>query len=128
VASNAVIFGFNVRADTPAKALIEKEGIDLRYYSVIYDIINDVNAALSGMLSPELRETILVLQKCVKSSVHLSWAKLPVVWSLKVRFTVASLSVCYVTTWLFTKASWSLCVVIKMPLQTFVMVLSAVLV
>lgn len=59
VASNAVIFGFNVRADTPAKALIEKEGIDLRYYSVIYDIINDVKAALSGMLSPELRETIV---------------------------------------------------------------------
>ncbi len=59
VASNAVIFGFNVRADTPAKALIEKEGIDLRYYSVIYDIINDVKAALSGMLSPELRESIV---------------------------------------------------------------------
>jgi translation initiation factor IF-2 len=59
VASNAVIFGFNVRADVPAKALIEKEGIDLRYYSVIYDIINDVKDALSGMLSPELRETIV---------------------------------------------------------------------
>ena len=59
VASNAVIFGFNVRADTPAKALIEKEGIDLRYYSVIYDIINDVKDALSGMLAPELRETIV---------------------------------------------------------------------
>jgi|TARA_B110000459_G_scaffold31974_1_gene32914 translation initiation factor IF-2 len=59
VASNAVIFGFNVRADTPAKALIEKEGIDLRYYSVIYDIINDVKAALSGMLAPELRESIV---------------------------------------------------------------------
>ena len=59
VASNAVIFGFNVRADTPAKALIEKEGIDLRYYSVIYDIINDVKAALSGMLAPELREYIV---------------------------------------------------------------------
>ncbi|MFT5929854.1 MAG: translation initiation factor IF-2 [Oceanospirillaceae bacterium] len=59
VASNAVIFGFNVRADVPAKALIEKEGIDLRYYSVIYDIINDVKDALSGMLAPELRETIV---------------------------------------------------------------------
>ena len=59
VASGAVIFGFNVRADGPAKALIEKEGIDLRYYSVIYDIINDVKDALSGMLAPELRETIV---------------------------------------------------------------------
>jgi translation initiation factor IF-2 len=59
VASNAVIFGFNVRADGPAKQLIEKEGVDLRYYSVIYDIINDVKQALSGMLSPELREQIV---------------------------------------------------------------------
>ncbi len=59
VASSAVIFGFNVRADGPAKQLIEKEGVDLRYYSVIYDIINDVKQALSGMLSPELREQIV---------------------------------------------------------------------
>ncbi|MAF18625.1 MAG: translation initiation factor IF-2 [Oceanospirillaceae bacterium] len=59
VASSAVIFGFNVRADGPAKQLIEKEGVDLRYYSVIYDIINDVKQALSGLLSPELREQIV---------------------------------------------------------------------
>ena len=58
-ASNAVIFGFNVRADVSAKQLIEKQGTDLRYYSVIYDIINDVKQALSGMLSPELREQII---------------------------------------------------------------------
>ncbi|MCW8884740.1 MAG: translation initiation factor IF-2 [Motiliproteus sp.] len=59
MASNAVIFGFNVRADGPAKALVEKEEIDMRYYSVIYDIIDDVKQALSGMLAPELRENIL---------------------------------------------------------------------
>ncbi len=59
MASNAVIFGFNVRADGPAKQLVEKEGLDMRYYSVIYDIIDDVKQALSGMLAPELRETIL---------------------------------------------------------------------
>ncbi len=59
MASSAVIFGFNVRADGPAKALVEKEGIDMRYYSVIYDIIDDVKQALSGMLAPELRENIL---------------------------------------------------------------------
>lgn len=59
MASNAVIFGFNVRADGPAKALVEKEGLDMRYYSVIYDIIDDVKQALSGMLAPELRENIL---------------------------------------------------------------------
>ena len=57
--SGAVIFGFNVRAEGSARKLIEKEGLDLRYYSVIYDIIDDVTAALSGMLSPEMREEII---------------------------------------------------------------------
>ncbi len=57
--SNAVIFGFNVRADTAARRLVEKEGVDLRYYNVIYDLIDDVKQALSGMLAPELREEIL---------------------------------------------------------------------
>jgi translation initiation factor IF-2 len=59
VTSGAVMFGFNVRADNSARALIEKEGVDLRYYSVIYDLIDDVTSALSGMLSPELREEIV---------------------------------------------------------------------
>ena len=58
LASDAVIFGFNVRADSSAKQFIERESIDLRYYSVIYNIIDDVKSALSGMLSPDLREDI----------------------------------------------------------------------
>jgi translation initiation factor IF-2 len=58
LASDAVIFGFNVRADTSAKQFIEREAIDLRYYSIIYNIIDDVKSALSGMLSPDLREDI----------------------------------------------------------------------
>jgi translation initiation factor IF-2 len=57
--SEAVMFGFNVRADTSARRLIEKEGVDLRYYNVIYDLIDDVKSALSGMLAPELREEIV---------------------------------------------------------------------
>lgn len=56
--SNAVVFGFNVRADNSARKVVEEEGVDLRYYSVIYDLIDDVKQALSGMLSPELREEI----------------------------------------------------------------------
>ncbi|MEH6910977.1 MAG: translation initiation factor IF-2 [Oceanicoccus sp.] len=56
--SNAVVFGFNVRADNTARKIVEIEGVDLRYYSVIYDLIDDVKQALSGMLSPELREEI----------------------------------------------------------------------
>ena len=59
VTANAVVFGFNVRADTQAKRLVEKEGIDLRYYKVIYDLVDDVKAALSGMLAPEIREEIV---------------------------------------------------------------------
>jgi len=59
VSTNAVIIGFNVRADATARKIIEKNGIDLRYYSVIYDIVDDVKAALSGMLAPEFKESIL---------------------------------------------------------------------
>ena len=59
VTSGAVIFGFNVRADNAARKLVENEGVDLRYYNVIYDLIDDVKSALTGMLAPELREEIL---------------------------------------------------------------------
>ncbi|XOV85957.1 MAG: translation initiation factor IF-2 [Pseudomonadota bacterium] len=59
ITSGAVIFGFNVRADSAARKLIESEGLDLRYYKVIYDLVDDVKAALSGMLSPEVREEIV---------------------------------------------------------------------
>ena len=56
-ASKGVIIGFNVRADAQARKLAEAEGIDIRYYNIIYDAVDDVKAALSGLLSPELRET-----------------------------------------------------------------------
>jgi len=57
--SGAVILGFNVRADASARKLIEAEGIDLRYYSIIYEMIDDVKAAMSGLLAPEKREEIV---------------------------------------------------------------------
>lgn len=59
VSTGAVIIGFNVRADASARKVIEDNGIDLRYYSVIYDIVDDVKKALSGMLAPEYKETIV---------------------------------------------------------------------
>lgn len=59
LASQAVMFGFNVRADNAAKAVIEQNEIDLRYYSVIYDLIDDVKQAMAGLLAPELREEIV---------------------------------------------------------------------
>jgi translation initiation factor IF-2 len=59
LATSAVIFGFNVRADNAAKRLVEQEGLDLRYYSIIYNLLDDVKAALTGMLAPEFREDII---------------------------------------------------------------------
>ena len=55
----AAVFGFNVRADSRAKAIIEREEIDLRYYSVIYELLDDVRMILQDMLAPEIREEIV---------------------------------------------------------------------
>ena len=60
-ASNAILVGFNVRADASARKVIEAESLDLRYYSVIYNLIDEVKAAMSGMLSPELKQQIIGL-------------------------------------------------------------------
>ena len=61
VASEAILIGFNVRADASAKRLIEEEGVDLHYYSVIYDVIEEVKQAMTGMLAPEFKEQIIGL-------------------------------------------------------------------
>jgi translation initiation factor IF-2 len=58
-ASNAIVLGFNVKADAKAASQAQVAGVDLRSYNVIYDAINDVRAALSGMLAPEIRETLV---------------------------------------------------------------------
>ena len=57
-ASQAIIIGFNVRADSKAKSLAETEGVDFRLYSVIYDAIDDITAAMKGMLAPKFREQV----------------------------------------------------------------------
>ncbi|MEE3189968.1 MAG: translation initiation factor IF-2, partial [Pseudomonadota bacterium] len=59
VAAGAVLFGFNVRADNAAKKVVENNDVDMRYYSVIYDLIDDVKQAMAGLLAPELREEIV---------------------------------------------------------------------
>ena len=61
LASNAVVIGFNVRADAAAKRVAQSEELEIRYYSVIYDVIDDIRKALSGLLSPEIREEIIGL-------------------------------------------------------------------
>jgi translation initiation factor IF-2 len=57
-ASNAIVLGFNVKAEPKATTQAQSDGVDLRNYSVIYDVLNDVKAALSGLLAPEIRETV----------------------------------------------------------------------
>ena len=61
IASGAIVIGFNTRADVAARRLIEREGVGIRYFSVIYDVIDMVRSALSGMLAPEIREEIVGL-------------------------------------------------------------------
>ena len=61
VASGAILIGFNVRADTSAKRLINEEEVDLHYYSVIYEAIDEVKKAISGLLKPEIKEEIIGL-------------------------------------------------------------------
>jgi translation initiation factor IF-2 len=61
LASNAVIIGFNARADATARKLIQSHGIDVRYYNIIYDAVDEVKAALSGLLSPDRKEETLGL-------------------------------------------------------------------
>ncbi|NOX70298.1 MAG: translation initiation factor IF-2 [Gammaproteobacteria bacterium] len=60
-ASHAAIIGFNVRADSTARTAMKESGVDIRYYSIIYEAIDDVKAAVSGLLAPEIRENILGL-------------------------------------------------------------------
>ena len=60
-ASNAIILGFNVRADVPARRTVENENLDLRYYSIIYQLIDEVKAAMGGMLAPEFKQEIIGL-------------------------------------------------------------------
>ncbi len=59
MASKGLVIGFNVRADASARKLAEEEGIDVRYYGVIYDVVDDIRNAVSGMLEPEIREQIV---------------------------------------------------------------------
>ncbi|MDO9213592.1 MAG: translation initiation factor IF-2 [Methylococcales bacterium] len=61
LASGAILMGFNVRADATARKMIEEKGIDLHYYSIIYEAIDEVKKSISGMLAPEIKETIVGL-------------------------------------------------------------------
>ena len=74
-ASDAIIIGFNVRPMTNARALAEKESIDIRTYSIIYDAINDLKDAMEGMLSPVFKEEVTVQWKYASSSRYRKWVR-----------------------------------------------------
>jgi translation initiation factor IF-2 len=59
LASKAIVIGFNTRADAAARKLAESAGVDIRYYNIIYAMVDEIKAALSGMLAPEKRESIM---------------------------------------------------------------------
>jgi len=61
LASKAVVIGFNTRADAAARKLAETSGVEIRYYNIIYDVVDDIKAALSGMLAPERKENVIGL-------------------------------------------------------------------
>ena len=71
LASNAVVVGFNTRADATAKKLIGAHGVDVRYYNVIYDAVDEVKAAMSGMLAPERKESVTGLVE-IRQVFHIS--------------------------------------------------------
>ncbi|MGG6497309.1 UNVERIFIED_CONTAM: translation initiation factor IF-2, partial [Bacteroidetes bacterium 56_B9] len=58
-ASRAPVIGFNVRANAPARNAANQKGVEIRYYSIIYDLIDDIKAAASGLLSAEVRENFI---------------------------------------------------------------------
>jgi len=71
IASKAVVIAFNVRADASAKKLAENNGVDVRYYNIIYDAVDDVKSAMSGMLAPEKREEVIGLVE-IREVYHVS--------------------------------------------------------
>jgi translation initiation factor IF-2 len=68
--SGAILIGFNVRADNVSKKLADEEGLKPHYYSIIYELIDDVKRAMVGMLKPEFKEQIIGWLKCVGCSAH----------------------------------------------------------
>jgi len=82
-ASDAIVLGFNVRADAVAKKAADTEGVKIEYYSIIYNLIDDIKAIMGGLLSPELSENIIGIAKVKDVFSHLNLVILQGVWSKK---------------------------------------------
>ena len=87
-ASNGIIIGFNVRPDAGAKRAAEVENVDMRLHRVIYNVIEEIESPMKGLLDPEFEEQVIGQVKYVKHSKCLKLAQLPVVMLLKVRLLV----------------------------------------
>jgi len=109
IASGAVVIGFNVRADAPAKKLAETNDIDLRYYNIIYDAIDDVRNAMSGMLAPESARKSSAWSRSARSSPYPRSATLPAAWCSKAWYAAILRSACCATTWSTGPARWIPC-------------------
>ena len=100
IASKAVIIGFNVRADAGARKLAEDNGVDMRYYNIIYDAVDEVKAAMSGMLAPEKREEVIGTAE-IRTGVRglARSARSPAAWSPPAWSRATRASACCATTW-----------------------------
>jgi translation initiation factor IF-2 len=103
-ASKARIIAFNVRGDAAARAAIKEHGVDVRYYSIIYEAIDDIRAVLTGMLAPEVKEQIVGLAEVAACSARASSARWPAAWSSTAMCAATSRSACCATTWSFSRA------------------------
>jgi translation initiation factor IF-2 len=99
IASKAIVIGFNVRADAGARKLAEGNGVDLHYYNIIYDAVDELKAAMSGMLAPEQREEIMGMAEIRTVFVASKIGTVAVVWSPRVKSPAAPNSACCATTW-----------------------------
>ena len=77
-ASKAVVIGFNVRANAQAKMLADQSGVEIRYYNIIYDLVDDVRAAMSGLLAPTCAKSFLAMRKFWRCSTFPRSARSPV--------------------------------------------------
>jgi hypothetical protein len=109
MASKAIIIGFNVRADAQARKTAEGNGVDIRYYNIIYDAVDEVKAAMSGMLAPRSAKRSSVWPRSAPCSWRRRSAPLPARTSRKVTSPATHTSVCCATTWSSTRARSSRC-------------------
>ena len=103
--SGAAIIGFNVRAHKEARELAERDGVEIRYYNIIYDLVDDVKKAMSGLLTPERRETMLGNARSSKSSTSRRSARSPAAASPTARSSAARACASFATTSSSTRAS-----------------------